>query len=293
MSREDRIFHILNYMFLVLCIVVIIVPLLNIVSSAFSEPSNVLNGKVTFFPVGFSVKSFQYVFKNNQIITGYLNSIVYTVLGTFISVGMTILAAYPLSRKELKGKRFFTALFLFTMFFSGGLIPTYLVVKELHLIDTMWSVLIPNCLSVYNLVIARTFFAVQIPTELYEAAEIDGAGDFAVFGKVVLPLSKSIMAVLSLFYAVSLWNLYFDAVLYLNSYDKYPLQVVLKEIMMNSTIQANMVEVAGSMIGSDTLALTESLKYSTILCACVPMLLIYPFVQKHFSKGIMVGALKG
>lgn len=292
-SREDKIFHVFNNIFLFLCAVVVIVPMMNVVSSAFSEPTNVLNGRVSFLPVGLSVKSFQYVFENDLIISGYVNSIIYTVLGTLISVVITILAAYPLSRKELKHKGFFTGLFLFTMLFSGGLIPTYLVVKKLHMVNTMWAVLIPNCLSVYNMVIARTFYNTQIPSDLYEAAEIDGAGDFTVFLKIACPLSKPILAVLALFYAVGLWNMYFDAVLYLNSYSQYPLQVILKEIMMNATTQANMVKATGVMTNADTLAMTESLKYSTILCACIPMLILYPFVQKYFSKGLMIGSLKG
>lgn len=293
MSRQDRIFHFINAVFLILCAFIILIPLVNVLSSSFSSPSDVLNGKVTFFPVNFSLESYTFVFKDNTIVSGYLHSILYTALGTLISVTMTILAAYPLSRKFLKGRRAFLSFFMFTMFFSGGLIPTYIVVKNLHMLDTIWSVIVPNCLSVYNIIIARTFFNEQIPVELYEAAEIDGANDNHVFFKIVLPLSKAIIAVMALFYAVGLWNMYFDAVLYLNSYDKYPLQVILRNIMNNAQIQANMVEATGRLSNTDSLAITESLKYTTIVCASVPMLLLYPFVQKYFTKGIMIGSLKG
>ncbi len=293
MSRQDRIFHLLNGILMVLCAFCILIPLVNVISSSVSNPSDVLNGRVTLLPVHFSIKSYLYVFKDNSIASGYLHSILYTVLGTLIAVAMTILAAYPLSRKSLKGRKVFLAFFMFTMFFSGGLIPTYIVVKNLHMLNTMWSVIIPNCLSVYNIIIARTFFNEQIPGELYEAAEIDGANDYDVFFRIVLPLSKAIIAVMALFYAVGLWNMYFDAVLYLNSYDKYPLQVILRNIMNNAQIQASMVEATGKVTSTDSLAITESLKYTTIVCASVPMLLLYPFVQKYFTKGVMIGSLKG
>lgn len=292
-SRQDRIFHFINGIFLLLCAFIILIPLVNVLSSSFSSPSDVLNGKVTFFPVHFSLESYGFVFKDKSIMSGYMHSILYTVLGTLISVAMTILAAYPLSRKFLKGRKMFLIFFMFTMFFGGGLIPTYIVVKNLHMLNTIWAVIIPNCLSVYNIIIARTFFNEQIPVELYEAAEIDGANDFDVFFKIVLPLAKAIIAVMALFYAVGLWNMYFDAVLYLNSYDKYPLQVVLRNIMNNAQVQASMVQATGQVTNTDSLAITESLKYTTIVCASVPMLLLYPFVQKYFTRGIMIGSLKG
>ena len=211
----------------------------------------------------------------------FFRLILYTVLGTLISVSITVLAAYPLSRKELRGKKFFNWLFLFTMMFSGGMIPTYLVVKDLHMINSIWAVIIPNCLSIYNMIIARTFFNTEIPQEIYEAAEIE------------LPLSKAVLAVLVLFYAIGIWNMYFDAILYLNSYDKYPLQVILRDIMSDAQTQANMVQATGKMSSSAVLAMTESLKYTTILCASIPMLVIYPFVQKYFAKGVMIGSVKG
>lgn len=292
-SRQDRIFHIFNGIFLICSAICILVPTINVLSSSISNPSDVLNGKVTFLPMHLSLKSYLYIFKDKSITNGYLNSIYYTVVGTLVAVVMTILAAYPLSRKELRGKKFFIGMFMFTMIFSGGLIPTYIVVKNLHMLNTIWAVIIPNCLSVYNLIIARTFFLSSIPTELYEAAEIDGANDFDVFFRIVIPLGKAIIAVLALFYAIGLWNMYFDAVLYLNTNDQYPLQVILRNIMNNAQVQAAMVEATGKMADTDALAITESLKYTTIVCATVPMLLIYPLIQKYFTKGIMIGSVKG
>lgn len=291
-SRQDRVFYIFNGLLLLFCSICILIPTINVISSSISSPSDVLNGKVTFLPVHLSLKSYSYVFKNKSIMSGYMNSIYYTVVGTIVAVVMTILAAYPLSRKELRGKKFFIGMFMFTMIFSGGLIPTYIVIKNLHMLDTIWAVIIPNCLSVYNLIIAKTFFTSSIPLELYEAAEIDGANDYDVFFKIVIPLAKAIIAVLALFYAIGLWNLYFDAVLYLNTNDQYPLQVILRNIMNNAQVQANMVEATGKMADIDALAITESLKYTTIVCATVPMLLIYPFIQKYFTKGILIGSVK-
>lgn len=177
--------------------------------------------------------------------------------------------------------------------FSGGMIPTYLVVKDLHMINSIWAVIIPNCLSIYNMIIARTFFNTEIPQEIYEADEIDGAGAFTTLFKIVLPLAKAVLAVLVLFYAIGIWNMYFDAILYLNSYNKYPLQVILRDIMSDAQTQANMVQATGKMSSSVVLAMTESLKYTTILCASVPMLVIYSFVQKYFAKGVMIGSVKG
>jgi putative aldouronate transport system permease protein len=292
-SRQDRVFHIFNGILLLFCSICILIPTINVLSSSISNPSDVLNGKVTLLPVHISLKSYSYVFKNNSIMSGYMHSIYYTVVGTIVAVIMTILAAYPLSRRELRGKKVFIGMFMFTMIFSGGLIPTYIVVKNLHMLNTIWAVIIPNCLSVYNMIIARTFFNSSIPVELYEAAEIDGANDYDVFFKIVLPLAKAIIAVLALFYAIGLWNIYFDAVLYLNSNDQYPLQVILRNIMNNAQVQASMVEATGKMADTDALAITESLKYTTIVCATVPMLLIYPFIQKYFTKGVMIGSVKG
>lgn len=293
LSFHDRIFHVCNDLFLFICLVIVIIPLLNVVSQSISDPSAVLNGKVTLLPVDFTLKTYGYVFHDKSILTGYSNSILYTVTGTLISVFLTLLAAYPLTRKNLPGKKILMFLFTFTMLFGGGMIPTYLLVKNLGMIDSMFALIIPNALSVYNMVVARTFFMSTIPNELYEAAEIDGANDFVVFGKIVLPLSKSIIAVLTLFYAVSLWNMYFDALIYINTATRYPLQLVLRNIMTSARIQSSIVQATGVVQSSDMMAITEALKYATIVCASVPVLILYPFIQKHFTRGVMIGTLKG
>lgn len=293
MSRGDRVFSACNYIFLLLCLLVVAFPLLNVLSESFSDPSAVLNGQVMLFPVGFTFKTYTYVFRNHSIMSGYLNSFVYTILGTLASLALTIMAAYPLSRKTLYGRGPILFLFTFTMLFGGGMIPTYLLIKDLHMIDTLWALIIPNALSVYNMIIARTFFMTTIPNELYEAAEMDGASDMVVFFKIVLPLSKSILAILVLFYAVGIWNMYFDALLYINTPDKYPLQLVLRNIMTSAQSQNDMVKATGVVQSTDMLAITEALKYATIVCASVPVLAMYPFIQKHFTKGVMIGTLKG
>lgn len=293
MSRGDRIFSFCNYLFLLLCLLIVAFPLLNVLSESFSDPSAVLNGQVMLFPVGFTFKTYTYVFRNHSIMSGYLNSFVYTALGTLVSLALTIMAAYPLSRKNLYGRGPILFLFTFTMLFGGGMIPTYLLIKDLHMIDTLWALIIPNALSVYNMIIARTFFMSTIPNELYEAAEMDGASDMVVFFRIVLPLSKSILAILVLFYAVGIWNMYFDALLYINTPDKYPLQLVLRNIMTSVQSQNDMVKATGVVQSTDLLAITEALKYATIVCASVPVLALYPFIQKHFTKGVMIGTLKG
>ncbi len=287
-------FHVLNNLFLTLCLIIVAVPLVIVLSQSISDPSAVLNGRVTLMPVGFTLKTYTYVFADRMIMTGYVNSIIYTVIGTAIAVFLTVCASYALSVKSLRGGRFILLLFTFTMIFSGGMIPTYLQIRSLKMIDTLWAIILPNAVSAYNLIIARTFFMNTIPGEIYESAEIDGASDMGMFVRIALPLSGSIIAIMALFYAVGLWNVYFDALIYLNSSDKYPLQMVLRNIMSNAQIQSQMVESTGSTVkNTEMMALTEALKYATIVCASVPMLILYPFIQKHFTKGLMIGSIKG
>lgn len=293
LDARDKWFHTINFIFLGLCIIIIAIPLLHVVSQSLSSPSDVLNGRVTFVPVNFTVKTYGYVLRDKNIMSGYRNSLYYMAVGTAIFVTLTILAAYPLSRRDLFGRKTLLFLFTFTMLFGGGMIPTYLVVRQLKLLDSIWALVLPNAISAYNIIIARTFFQTSIPGELYEAAEIDGASDTLVFFRVVLPLSASIIAVMVLFNAVWLWNMYFDALIYLNTSSKYPLQMVLRNIMTSAQVQSAMVEATGKVASTEMLALTEALKYTTIVCASVPVLALYPFIQKHFTKGIMIGTLKG
>ena len=288
----DRIFTIVNYAYLIICAIIIIFPLLNVVSQSLSSPGDVFGGRVLFFPKNFSLMGYSKIIKSKEIMGGFGNSIFIVVVGTIVSVTLTMMAAYPLARKGLAGRNTVLALFTFTMMFSGGLIPTYLLVKSLHLIDTRWALILPHAVGVWNVVIARTFFVNTIPDELYEAAEIDGCSDIRTFFSVVLPLCTPILAVMALFYAVGIWNSYFDSLLYLSTQSKFPLQLVLRNLLMNAELQSKMLENA---IGDQSMALAQAevLKYAVIVFSSLPMLMLYPFIQKYFVKGIMVGSVKG
>ncbi|MEO8395843.1 MAG: carbohydrate ABC transporter permease [Chloroflexota bacterium] len=281
---------VLVYLFLIAFLVVVLYPVIYIVSASFSNPLAVTAGKVWLYPVDFSLRGYEVTFQNPQIVTGYLNSLFYTVFGTLISVVLTVFVAYPLSRRDLWGSNVLMFLITFTLIFSGGLIPTYLVVRQLGLIDTRWALLIPQAVAAFQVIIARTFFRATIPEELVEAAELDGCNDLQFLWSVVLPLSKPIIAVLALMYAVSQWNGYFDALIYLKSSDLQPLQIVLRNILiLNTTSSGSMDAVA--MAQRQQLA--DLLKYCLVVVGSVPVMLIYPFVQRYFVKGILIGSIKG
>ncbi|NGP46286.1 carbohydrate ABC transporter permease [Bacillaceae bacterium SIJ1] len=289
-SYGDRLFLAGVYLFLFIVLLVILLPLLNIISSSLSHPSAVVSGEVWLWPVDFSIAGYQAVFDNPNIIIGFRNSLFYTVVGTFINVVLTIMLAYPLSRKTLYGRGLVMAILVFTMLFDGGLIPYYLVVKSLGLLNTPWAMLLPGAVAVFQVIIARTFFQTTIPDDLYEAAEIDGCSDLRFITSVVLPLSKPIIAVMALMYAVGHWNTYFQALIFLRDPDLFPLQIILREILVLNSVDPTMmsnVDQALALAG-----LREQLKYALIVVASVPVLLIYPFVQKHFTKGVMIGSLK-
>lgn len=289
-TKSDRIFTIVNYSVLTLLLVVFLYPLIYIVSASFSSTEAVLSGKVWLWPVDFSLEGYKAVFDYKLIWTGYANSIFYTVVGTVINIAMTILAAYPLSRDEFFGRKFFMLLFLFTMIFSGGIIPNYLLIKELGMLDTRWAMIIPSAMSVFNVIITRTYFKSTIPKELQEAAKIDGCSDFRFLRSIVLPLSGPIIAVMSLFYAVGHWNSFFNALIYLRDQDLFPLQLILNNILVQNQVDPSML---GDMERQAAKAgLSELLKYSLIVVASIPVLIIYPFVQKYFVKGVMIGSLK-
>lgn len=287
----NKSFHIVNTLFLIICFFIVALPLLNVVASSFSEPGAVIKGKVTLYPIGFNVDAYKQIFKSRMLLTGYRNSIIYTLVGTCINIVMTILAAYPLSIKDFVGRNIFTGLFVFTMIFSAPLIPTFLNIESLGLLDTMWVMVIPGAISVYNMVIARTYFQNSIPEEMMEAAHLDGASDFRILTSMVLPLSKSIIAVLTLYYAVAHWNSYFDAYIYLSSENKFTLQVVLRNIMSTAAALQEMVDTTADQ--SNRAAMIEVLKYAVIVFGSLPVIALYPFVQKHFVKGVMIGSLKG
>lgn len=282
----------MNYILLTLLLVIVLYPIIYIISCSFSSGSALMAGRVRLLPVEFTLDSYKAVFKYESIWSGYKNSILYTVVGTLISIVFTLFAAYPLSRDDFRGKKLFTGLFLFTMMFSGGLIPTYLLIRNLRLIDTMWAVVLPGAVSAYNMIVARTFFKQTIPKELMEAAEMDGCSDFKFFSRIVIPLSTPIVAVLCLWVAVSLWNSYFNPMIYINSEDKYPLQLVLRRILLMSQVNLNSSSVDPQVIAKNRY-LSEMLKYGTIIISTLPLMIIYPFVQKYFVKGVMIGSVKG
>lgn len=287
----DRIFDVFVYVILGAGFILVAYPLLFVLSSSFSDPQAVVSGKVWLFPVKPTLQGYVAVFKNSQIVTGFMNSLFYMVVGTTLNIVMTVFAAYPLSRKELQGRSVVTLYFVITMFISGGLIPSYLLVKNLGLLDSRWALIIPAAMSVWNVIITRTFFQATIPQELYEAAQLDGAGDFRFLASIAIKLSAPIIAVMALYYGVGHWNTYFSALIYLKSPELFPLQIILRSILVINNIDPTMVvdfEVLRRKQG-----LADVLKYAVIVVASVPVLLIYPFVQKYFVKGVMIGSIKG
>ena len=289
---QDKVVYFINYVLLALLLVIVLYPIIYIISCSFSSGSALMAGRVRLLPVEFTFDSYKAVFKYQSIWSGYKNSVIYTIVGTLISIVFTLFAAYPLSRDDFRWQKLFTGLFLFTMMFSGGLIPTYLLVRNLKLIDTMWAIVLPGAVSAYNMIVARTFFKQTIPKELMEAAEMDGCSDFKFFSRIVIPLSTPIVAVLCLWVAVSLWNSYFNPMIYINSEDKYPLQLVLRRILLMSQVNLNSSSVDPQVIAKNQY-LSEMLKYGTIIISTLPLMVIYPFVQKYFVKGVMIGSVKG
>ena len=293
-SRDDRIVDAVVWCISLLVLLAVLYPLVYILSSSLSEPNEVALGNVTLLPKGFTLEGYAYILDYDDIWTGYRNTIFYTLAGTLLNLACTLPAAYALSRKDMFGNGFFTALFAVTMFFSGGLIPTYLVYKQLGLVNTVWVMLLPGLVTMWNAVVCRTYFQISIPWELQEASKIDGCGDIRLFACIILPLSAPIIAVMAMFYAVSHWNAYFNAMIYLSDKALYPLQLFLRSILLLDTMN--------ELIGADAESqreilrmaqLKESMKYGIIVVSALPMLVMYPFFQKYFVKGVMVGAIKG
>ncbi|WP_397361856.1 carbohydrate ABC transporter permease [Paenibacillus sp.] len=283
-------FEILMYIFAVIFLVIVLYPIYFIIIASFSDPTEVSNGNVWFFPSGFTLEGYKELFKHSNIWTGYRNTIIYTIVGTAIGLLVNIPAAYALSRKDLVGRKFLSLFFIFTMFFNGGLIPTFLTVQDLHLYDTFWVMVLPFSVVVFNIIVARTFFQTSIPKDLWEVAQIDGCGHLRYFAQVVLPLSKAIIAVLALWIAVGQWNSYFNALVYLRNPDLYPLQLILRNILITNQMQSAMGTGEAAQIA---LRLANMMRYSVIIIATVPIMCVYPFVQKYFNQGVMIGAVKG
>lgn len=286
----DRLFLVGVYLFLTIIFVLVFYPLIYVFSSSLSSPLAVSSGRVWLWPVDFSLRGYQVTLDSPQIITGYANSLYYTFFGTLISVLLTVLLAYPLSRRTLVGRNGIMLFVTFTMIFSGGLIPTYLVVKDLGMLNTRWALLIPQAVAAWQVIIARTFFQVNIPDELAEAAALDGCSDLRFLWSVVLPLSKPILAVLVLMYAVGQWNAYFDALLYLKSADLQPLQLVLRSILILNTSTSGTMD---AVTMAERQQMADLLKYSLIVVGSLPVLIIYPFAQRYFVRGMLIGSIKG
>lgn len=290
LSKQDKFFDVIINTVGILIILMVACPLVFVVAASFSDPDLVLKGEVLFLPKGFTLTPYKMVFENERIWRSYANTIFYTVAGTAINILLTILAAYPLSRKDLPGRRFFTLFIIFTMYFNGGLIPTYLLVRDLGMNNTIWAILIPSAISTYNLIVAKTFFESTIPHEIYESAMIDGSSNIRTLFKIVLPLSKSIVAVLVLYYGVAHWNSYFSALVYLRDESLFPLQIILRDILLLGQTE----QIGSNSVGmGDKIKMAEAIKYAVIVVSSLPVLAVYPFVQKHFVKGVMIGAVKG
>jgi len=289
-TRFDRIFDGVIYTILGLLTASYLYILIFTVSASFSDPNAVYSGRVVLWPVDFTLQGYERVFQEKMLWIGYRNSLIYMVIGTLISTMLTITGAYALSRKDLPGRNIITGLLVFTMFFSGGIIPLYLIVRSLKLLDTMWALILPGAISMSNLIIARTFFANNIPTGLLDAARIDGCNNIRFFFRIALPLSKPIIAVIALYYAIGLWNDYFNAMIYIKTRTNYPLQLFLREILISSQTSSAMT---GDVLEQELLAqLQEIIKYTLIVVGSVPLLVIYPFLQKYFVQGVMIGSLK-
>lgn len=291
MSMPDKIFTIFNYTILTLVLIVIAYPLIFVVSASFSDPQAVVRGDVLLLPVNPTLRGYQAVFKNGKILTGFMNSVFYLVVGTLLNLVMTMLCAYPLSRKEFKARGFISLFFVFTMYFSGGMVPTYILVNKLGLLNTRLAMIIPTAMSTYNMIICRTYIVNSIPDELYEASQMDGCTPFKYMMKVIVPLSKPILAVLTLYYGVAKWNDYFNAMLFLYKDELQPLTIVMKEILIMGKV--DMTQVTDASAVAKLQGMSELLKYSTMVVATLPVLMLYPLIQKHLVKGVMIGAVKG
>lgn len=287
----DPVFNVVTVGILLLAAVAIIYPLYFIVIASVSDPNLIAQGKVWLLPQGFTMEGYETLFRNDALLRGVANSLLYTSVGTLVSVSIILCTGYALSRKDMPGRNVFMILFIITMFFDGGMIARYLVVRDLGLLNTMWAVILPGAVGVWNLIIARTFFQTNVPDELREAAQIDGANDFRFFFRVALPLTKPLIALMAMTHIVAYWNSYFDAMIYLNDEAMYPLQLVLRNVLVQSQASASLD--TGS-IDSYAAAqrLGELIKYGMIVVSTVPLLIIFPFLQKYFVKGATLGALK-
>lgn len=290
-SLEDKLLYGFVGIFLVVFTIMVAYPLVYVLSSSLSSGAAVSAGRVLLWPVDFSLRGYEAVFNHRNILSGYRNTLMYTVVGTAFNITVTMICAYPLSRRDMQWKKFYMIIFVITMYFSGGLIPTYMVINNLGLINNFWVMVLPGLMGIYNMIVARTFIMSTIPLEVLESAQIDGCSDVHYFFRIVLPLSKAIIAVMGLFYGVSHWNAYFNAMIYLSKPAMYPLQLILRQILVLNQVSMN--DMMDPELIAANIGMADLLKFSLIVVATLPILAIYPFAQKYFIKGIMVGSLKG
>jgi putative aldouronate transport system permease protein len=292
-SLSDKVFGTLNTIFIIIASAIVLYPLIYVISASISDPYAVSSGEMWGWPVDVTLDGYKRIFDEDAIWTGYRNTIIYTIVGTALHLFILLPCAYALSRKEVMGQKIIMLFILFTMLFNGGLIPTYLVIKSLGMVDTIWAIVIPNVVGAWAILVARTFFKSTIPDQLVEAAQIDGASDFYIFIKIALPLSLPIIAVMGLFHAVSLWNQYFNALIYLSDQAKYPLQLILREILIINQMDAQgMVQAGETTSLVEQVKTAELIKYGVIIVSSLPLLIVYPFLQRYFVKGVLIGSVK-
>lgn len=288
----DRMVYAVNATLLVLFMLIVLYPLVYVISCSLSSGEALNAGKVSLLPVDFTFDGYKAIINYRNIWTGFYNSFVYTIGNTLVGVSLTVLAAYPLSQPGMIGRKPIMAMFLFTMLFNGGLIPNYILIMRLGMLDTLWAMILPTALSAYNVIVARTYFITSIPRELHESAELDGCGEFRFLLSIVLPLSKAILAVLVLWIAVGQWNSYFNPMIYLNTKGKYPLQLILREILLMANVDFTKASADPEMFYKNQ-HLSAILRYGTIIISSLPLMILYPFIQKYFVKGVMIGSVKG
>ncbi|MCL2057700.1 MAG: carbohydrate ABC transporter permease [Oscillospiraceae bacterium] len=291
LSTGDRLFYLIVRLLLSVFFLITLYILIYLISISVSSPVAVAEGRVVLFPVGFSLEGYQMVFRNKSILSGLYNSVIYTFFGTIMNLALTLVTAYALSRRELIGRSIISFFLVFTMWFNGGLIPLFLLIRNLGLLNTRWAVWLPVSMSIYNVIITRTYIQSNIPDEIFEAASIDGCGYYRFFIQIVIPLSGAIIAVMALFYGIVHWNAYFRPLIYLNNEKLYPLQMIMRRILIANEIGAD--DLLADENTQANFGRVELLKYALIVVACIPLWSIYPFIQKYFVKGVMIGSIKG
>lgn len=291
-TRSDKIYGVFSHIIILLVMVILVYPIWAVVVASFSDPTELYKSSFHFWPETVTLDSYKLVFRDDSFLTGIWNSVKYTAVGTFINVILNICAAYPLSKRNFKGQSLLMKLFTFTMFFSGGIVPTYILINKMHLIDSFWVMILPSAIGTFNVILMRTYFQTNIPQELEDAASVDGCTNFKFLIRIALPLSIPIIVVVALYYGVDHWNDYFTAMMYLTKRQLYPLQLVLREILLENEA-GKMLNVATDAAYAERMMSRMGLKYAVIVISTIPILVIYPFVQKFFSKGVMVGAVKG